>query len=246
PAFGMDAIWIESSQRDQAQTMGYTVVDPSTVMATHLSQVVKNHAHELLGHEEVQQLLERLANTDPKLVENLVPKQLPLSVVVRVLQNLLKEGVSIRSIRLIAESLAEQAPKTKEPDELLEGVRIALGRMIVQEINGLSDELPVAALDADLEHILQDALRGSGGGLEPGLAQRLQEDLAGFANTQEASGQPSVILVAPPLRQWLSRFIRRSLPNLHVLSYNEVPDSKQVRLVSTVSHQSALTAEQAE
>ncbi|WP_372809767.1 flagellar biosynthesis protein FlhA [Litorivivens sp.] len=246
PAFGMDAIWIESSQRDQAQTMGYTVVDPSTVMATHLSQVVKNHAHELLGHEEVQQLLERLANTDPKLVENLVPKQLPLSVVVRVLQNLLKEGVSIRSIRLIAESLAEQAPKTKEPDELLEGVRIALGRMIVQEINGLSDELPVAALDADLEHILQDALRGSGGGLEPGLAQRLQEDLAGFANTQEASGQPSVILVAPPLRQWLSRFIRRTLPNLHVLSYNEVPDSKQVRLVSTVSHQSALTAEQAE
>ena len=246
PAFGMDAIWIESSQRDQAQTLGYTVVDPSTVMATHLSQVVKNHAHELLGHEEVQQLLERLANTDPKLVENLVPKQLPLSVVVRVLQSLLKEGVSVRSIRLIAESLAEQAPKTKEPDELLEGVRIALGRMIVQEINGLSDELPVAALDADLEHILQDALRGSGGGLEPGLAQRLQEDLAGFARNQEASGQPSVILVAPPLRQWLSRFIRRSLPNLHVLSYNEVPDSKQVRLVSTVNHQSALTAEQVE
>lgn len=246
PAFGMDAIWIETSQRDQAQTLGYTVVDPSTVMATHLSQVVKNHAHELLGHEEVQQLLERLANTDPKLVENLVPKQLPLSVVVRVLQSLLKEGVSIRSIRLIAESLAEQAPKTKEPDELLEGVRIALGRMIVQEINGLSDELPVAALDADLEHILQDALRGNGGGLEPGLAQRLQEDLAGFARNQEASGQPSVILVAPPLRQWLSRFIRRSLPNLHVLSYNEVPDSKQVRLVSTVSHQSALTAEQVE
>ena len=243
PAYGMDAIWIESSQGDQAQPLGYTEVDPSTVMATHLSQVVKNHAHELLGHEEVQQLLERLANTDPKLVENLVPKQLPLSVVVRVLQSLLKEGVSVRSIRLIAESLAEQAPKTKEPDELLEGVRIALGRMIVQEINGLSDELPVAALDAELEHILQDALRGNGGGLEPGLAQRLQEDVAGFARNQEASGQPSVILVAPPLRQWLSRFIRRSLPNLHVLSYNEVPDSKQVRLVSTVNHQSALTAE---
>ncbi|MAY36377.1 MAG: flagellar biosynthesis protein FlhA [Spongiibacteraceae bacterium] len=240
PAFGMDALWIDTANRDQAQTLGYTVVDSSTVIATHLSQVIKAHAHELLGHEEVQQLLERLGKTDPKLVESLVPKQLPLSVVVRVLQNLLKENVSIRSLRLIAESLAEQAPRTKEPDELLQGVRQALGRMIVQEINGLSEELPVAAFDAELEHILHDVVRGSGGGLEPGLAQQLQEDLAEFSRAQEASGQPAVVLVAPPIRNWLSRFIRRSLPNMHILSYNEVPDTKQVRLVSTLNHQRAL------
>ena len=240
PAFGMDALWIDTANRDQAQTLGYTVVDSSTVIATHLSQVIKAHAHELLGHEEVQQLLERLGKTDSKLVESLVPKQLPLSVVVRVLQNLLKENVSIRSLRLIAESLAEQAPRTKEPDELLQGVRQALGRMIVQEINGLSEELPVAAFDAELEHILHDVVRGSGGGLEPGLAQQLQEDLAEFSRAQEASGQPAVVLVAPPIRNWLSRFIRRSLPNMHILSYNEVPDTKQVRLVSTLNHQRAL------
>lgn len=245
PAFGMDALWIDTASRDQAQTLGYTVVDGSTVIATHLSQLVKNHAHELLGHEEVQQLLDRLGNTDPKLVESLVPKQLPLSVVVKVLQSLLKEGVSIRSVRMIAESLAEQAPRSKDPDELLQGVRVALGRMIIQEINGLEHELPVAALDAELEQILLDVVRGSagGGGLEPGLAQRLQDDLSEYTRMQEISGQASVVLVSPPLRTWLSRFIRRSLPALHVLSYNEIPDSKQVRLISTVSHAPALAGE---
>ncbi len=245
PAFGMEALWIDVASRDQAQTLGYTVVDCSTVIATHLSQLVKNHAYELLGHEEVQQLLDRLANTDPKLVESLVPKQLPLSVVVKVLQNLLKEGVSIRSVRMIAESLAEQAPRTKDPDELLQGVRVALGRMIIQEINGLENELPVAALDAELEQILLDVVRGSagGGGLEPGLAQRLQDELSEYTRMQEVSGQASVVLVSPPLRTWLSRFIRRSLPTLHVLSYNEIPDSKQVRLISTVSHAPALIGE---
>ena len=245
PAFGMDALWIDSASRDQAQTLGYTVVDCSTVIATHLSQLIKNHAYELLGHEEVQQLLDRLGKTDPKLVESLVPKQLPLSVVVKVMQSLLKEGVSIRSIRMIAESLAEQAPRSKDPDELLQGVRVALGRMIIQEINGLESELPVAALDAELEQILLDVVRGSagGGGLEPGLAQRLQDDLSEYTRMQEVSGQASVVLVSPPLRTWLSRFIRRSLPSLHVLSYNEIPDSKQVRLISTVSHMPALAAD---
>jgi len=242
PAFGMDAVWIDSSQRDQAQTMGYTVVDPCTVIATHLSQIIKQHAHELLGHEEVQQLLDRLAKTDPRLVENVVPKQLPLSIVVRVLQNLLKEGVSIRSIRMIAESLAEQAPRSKNPDELLEGVRVALGRMIVQEINGLEEELPVSALDPDLEQLLQDMLRGNAGaaGLEPGIAERLQNELADFSHRQELAGQPAVVLVSPSIRSWVSRFTRRSVPGLAVLSYNEVPDSKQVRLLSTIGQQGRL------
>tara|TARA_R110001592_G_scaffold97408_7_gene279091 strand:+ start:3355 stop:5460 length:2106 start_codon:yes stop_codon:yes gene_type:complete len=242
PAFGMEAVWIDSSQRDQAQTMGYTVVDPCTVIATHLSQIIKNHAHELLGHEEVQQLLDRLAKTDPRLVENVVPKQLPLSIVVRVLQNLLKEGVSIRSIRLIAESLAEQAPRSKNPDELLEGVRVALGRMIVQEINGLEEDLPVSALDPDLEQLLQDMLRGNAAaaGLEPGIAERLQNDLADYSHRQELAGQPAVVLVSPSIRSWVSRFTRRSVPGLAVLSYNEVPDSKQVRLLSTIGQQGRL------
>ncbi|REH36727.1 flagellar biosynthesis protein FlhA [Paraperlucidibaca baekdonensis] len=236
PAFGMEAVWIDPLQRDQAQTLGYTVVDNGTVMATHLSQVIKQHAHELLGHEEVQQLLDGLAKSDSKLVESLVPKQLPLSVVVRVLQNLLKEGVSIRSLRLIAESLAEQAPRTKNPDELLEGVRMALGRMIVQEINGLETELPVMALDADLEQLLLNSLKGGGGGIEPSLAEKLQNGLSDFTQTQELSGRPAVLLVSPAIRSWLSRFIRRSVPGLNVLSYNEVPDSKEVRLVSTMGN----------
>ncbi len=239
PAFGMEALWIEPSLRDQAQTQGYTVVDAGTVIATHLSQVIRQHAHELLGHEEVQQLLDRLAESDPKLVDNLVPKQLPLSIVVRVLQNLLREGVSIRSLRLIAESLAEQAPRSKNPDELLEGVRVALGRMIVQEINGLNEEFPVIVLDPELEQILLNSIRGAAGavGLEPGLAERLQQGLAEFAQRQEAAGEVAVLLVSPTIRSWLARFIRRSIPSLNVLSYNEVPDNKQVRLVSSIGPQ---------
>ncbi|MES2719387.1 MAG: flagellar biosynthesis protein FlhA [Pseudomonadota bacterium] len=239
PAFGMEALWIEPALRDQAQTQGYTVVDAGTVIATHLSQVIRQHAHELLGHEEVQQLLDRLAESDPKLVDNLVPKQLPLSIVVRVLQNLLREGVSIRSLRLIAESLAEQAPRSKNPDELLEGVRVALGRMIVQEINGLNEEFPVIVLDPELEQILLNSIRGAAGavGLEPGLAERLQQGLADFAQRQEATGEVAVLLVSPNIRSWLARFIRRSIPALNVLSYNEVPDNKQVRLVSSIGPQ---------
>lgn len=239
PAFGMEALWIEPALREQAQTLGYTVVDAGTVIATHLSQVIRQHAHELLGHEEVQQLLDRLAESDPKLVDNLVPKQLPLSVVVRVLQNLLREGVSIRSLRLIAESLAEQAPRSKNPDELLEGVRVALGRMIVQEINGLNEEFPVVVLDPELEQILLNSIRGAAGavGLEPGLAERLQLGLAEFTQRQELAGEVAVLLVSPSIRSWLARFIRRSIPALNVLSYNEVPDNKQVRLVSSIGPQ---------
>ena len=239
PAFGMEALWIEPALREQAQTLGYTVVDAGTVIATHLSQVIRQHAHELLGHEEVQQLLDRLAETDPKLVDNLVPKQLPLSVVVRVLQNLLREGVSIRSLRLIAESLAEQAPRSKNPDELLEGVRVALGRMIVQEINGLNEEFLVVVLDPELEQILLNSIRGAAGavGLEPGLAERLQLGLAEFTQRQELAGEVAVLLVSPSIRSWLARFIRRSIPALNVLSYNEVPDNKQVRLVSSIGPQ---------
>src|SRR6187455_1884891 len=176
PAFGMEAVWIEPSARDHAQTLGYTVVDPSTVMATHLSHLIQTHAHELLGHEEVQQLLNALAKTSPKLVEDLVPKVIQMSTLVRVLQGLLAERVPVRNMRTILEALAEHAPRTPDPALLQAQVRVALGRQIVQDIAGLKEELPVITLESDLEQLLQGSLNGNAGGpgLEPGLAERLQ------------------------------------------------------------------------
>ena len=162
PAFGLEAVWIETSRREQAQTLGYTVVDASTVIATHLSHLLQSHAHELLGHEEVQQLLNRLGKSAPKLVEDLVPKLLPMSVVVKVLQDLLLERVPIRNMRTICETLAEHAPKTQDPVVLVAAVRVALGRSIVQDIGGLRQELPVITLDPALEQVLQDSMAGGG------------------------------------------------------------------------------------
>ena len=236
PAFGMEAVWIEPSQRDHAQTLGYTVVDTSTVIATHLSHVVQSHAHELLGHEEVQHLLDTLAKSAPKLVEDLVPRLLPLGSVVRVLQGLLGERVPIRNMRPIVETLAEHAGKTQDTATLQSQVRIALGRQIVQDIVGLNDELPVITLEPDLEQLLQGSLANGGAspGLEPGLAERLQRRLAESAQRQELSGEPAVLLVQPQLRQTLARFMRSSVPSMHVLAWNEIPDSRKVRLVTAV------------
>jgi flagellar biosynthesis protein FlhA len=236
PAFGLDAIWIEAGQRDQAQTMGYTVVDTSTVIATHLSQLLQTHAHELLGHEEVQKLLDVLAGSAPKLVENLVPKALSLGVILKVLQNLLEEQIPIRDMRTIAETLAEHAARSQDPGMLTAAVRCALGRSIVQHINGMAPELPVITVDPTLEQILQQSLEG-GAGIEPGLAEQLHQALANNTQQQEAASQPAVLLVSPTLRQWLARLVRHSIPGLHVLSYNEVPDNKQIRVVGTVGQQ---------
>ncbi len=237
PAFGLEAVWISPDQHDNAQAMGYTVVDASTVVATHLSSLLQENAAQLLGHEEVQHLLDNLARTAPKLVEDLVPKALPLGVVVKVLQNLLAERVPIRDLRTIAETLAEQAPRTQDAENLTAAVRVALGRSIVQHINGLANELPVIALDPALEQILLNTLQGAqdgGAGFEPGLAEQLHRALAEKAQQQEMNGQPAVLLVAPPIRGWLARLVRHSIPNLHVLSYNEVPDNKQIKVVATV------------
>jgi flagellar biosynthesis protein FlhA len=236
PAFGMDAVWIDPSARDHAQTLGYTVVDPSTVIATHLSFVIQSHAHEIIGHEEVQQLLNTLSKSAPKLVEDLVPKALPLSVVVRVLQGLLAERVPIRNIRSIVETLAEHAPRSQDPAALLGNVRIALGRQITQDIAGLAAELPVITLEPELERLLQGSLANSSAnpGLEPGLAERLQQHVAEAARRQEASGEAAVLLVPPQLRPTLARFMRSSVPTLHVLAWNEIPDNRKVRLVSAV------------
>ncbi|WP_460875002.1 flagellar biosynthesis protein FlhA [Rhodanobacter koreensis] len=237
PAFGLEAVWIESGQRELAQSYGYTVVDPATVIATHLSNILQNHAHELLSHQDVQQLLDRLASGAPKLVEDLVPKRLSLGVVVKVLQNLLAERVPIRNIRSIVESLAEHAGQSQDPGVLTAAVRVALGRQIVQEITGLGTEVPVITLAPELEQILMNSLSGggvAGAAVEPGLAERLQQSVADAARRQEVSGEPAVLLVAPQLRPWLARFTRHVAQNLHVLAYNEVPDNRRVRLVQAL------------
>ena len=235
PAFGMEAQWIERGARDHAQTLGYTVVDASTVVATHLSTLIKNHAAELLGHDEAQQLLTQLARSAPKLAEDLVPKLLPLGLFAKVLQQLLAERVPVRNLRVIAEALAEAAPRSQEPVALASAVRVALGRQIVQEINGMDAELPVLTLAPPLEQVLQDSLRNGGAVIEPGLAERMHRSIADSARKQEASGQPAVLLVPPGLRPLLSRFTRQTIPGLHVLAYDEVPDSKQIRIAGAVA-----------
>src|SRR5271165_3778392 len=237
PAFGLEAIWIEKSRREQAQAQGYTVVDASSVIATHLSHLLQSHAHELLGHEEVQQLLNRLGKAAPKLVEDLVPKLLPMSVVVKVLQYLLLERVPIRNLRTVCETLAELAPKTQDPVVLVAAVRVALGRSIVQNIGGLRQELPVITLDPTLEQVLQDSMASGGDaspGFEPGLADRIQTALADNTRRQEAAGEPAVLLVAPKIRPWIARLMRHSTPSLAVLAYNEIPENRRIRVIAAV------------
>jgi flagellar biosynthesis protein FlhA len=237
PAFGLEAVWIEAGQRDNAQALGYTVVDPATVVATHLSHILQGHAHELLSHQDVQQLLDRLAAVAPKLVEDLVPKRMSLGVVVKVLQNLLAERVPVRNMRSIVESLAEHAGQSQDPGALTAAVRVALGRQIVQEIAGLGTEIPVITLAPELEQILLGSLANggvAGAAVEPGLADRLQSGVADAARRQEMGGEPAVLLVAPQLRPWLARFTRHVAQNLHVLAYNEVPDNRRVRLVQAL------------
>ena len=237
PAFGLDAIWIDKVRREQAQSQGYTVVDASSVIATHLSHLLQSHAHELLGHEEVQQLLNRLGKTAPKLIEDLVPKLLPMSVVVKVLQYLLLERVPIRNLRTICETLAELAPKTQDPVALVAAVRVALGRTIVQNIGGLRQELPVITLDPALEQVLQDSMAGGGEaspGFEPGLADRIQTALGDSARRQDAAGEPAVLLVAPKIRPWIARLMRHTTPSLTVLAYNEIPENRRIRVIAAV------------
>jgi len=238
PSFGLEAVWIDPGQREHAQGLGYTVVDASTVVATHMSQILQTHAHELLGHEEVQQLLDMLAKNAPNLVENLVPKSLPVGTVLKVLQNLLEEGIPIRDMRSIAETLAEHAPRSQDPDALTQQVRVTLSRSIVQNIAGTASELPLITLDPSLEQLLQRSLQGAsaGGGLgiEPGLAERLQRSVTETAQRLEAEGQPAILVVPPDLRPWLSRWLRSATGALNVLSYSEIPDNRRIRVIATL------------
>ena len=239
PAFGLEAVWIREEQREHAQALGYTVVDSSTVLATHLSQLLTNNASQLIGHEEVQNLLEMLGRSAPKLVESFVPDQLQLGVVVKVLQNLLNEAVPIRDIRTIVQTLAEYSSKSQEPDILTAAVRISLRRLIVQEINGIEAELPVITLIPELEQILHQTMQASGGesaGIEPGLAERLQSSLSQATQEQELKGEPAVLLTSGVLRSTLAKFVKNTIPSLRVLSYQEIPDEKQIRIVQAVGN----------
>ncbi|MBO2623881.1 flagellar biosynthesis protein FlhA [Shewanella algae] len=240
PAFGLDAVWIAPELREHAQTLGYTVVDAATVVATHLSQLLTNNASKLLGYEEVQQLLDMLAKHSPKLVDGFIPDVMTLGNVVKVMQNLLNEGVSIRDLRTIVQTLLEYGPKSNDTEVLTAAVRIALKRMIVQEIAGPEPEIPVITLAPELEQMLHQSMQATGGegpNIEPGLAERMQQSLAGAAQKQEMVGQPAILLTSGMLRSTLSRFVKHTIPNLRVISYQEVPDEKQIRIVSAVGQQ---------
>ncbi|OUM35059.1 flagellar biosynthesis protein FlhA [Pseudomonas putida] len=240
PAFGLEAVWIDVGQRSQAQSLGYTVVDASTVVATHLNQILQKHSHELIGHEEVQQLLQVLSKASPKLAEELVPGVISLSGLLKVLQALLSEQVPVRDIRSIAEAIANNAGKSQDTAALVAAVRVGLCRAIVQSIVGVESELPVITLEPRLEQILLNSLQRAGQGqedgvlLEPSMAEKLQRSLIEAAQRQEMQGQPAILLVAGPIRAMLSRFGRLAVPNLHVLAYQEIPDNKQVTIVATV------------
>jgi flagellar biosynthesis protein FlhA len=243
PAFGLDASWIEPEKKDQAQTLGYTVVDASTVVATHLNQILQKHAYELLGHEEVQKWLDQLEKISPKLAEELVPTTVSISLLLKVLQNLLKEEVPIRDMRSIAEAIVNVHPKSQDPRLLTTVARQALRRMIVQTICGNDQEIPVIALDPDLEQLLLKSVQQSqqSGGqedigmvLEPNMVEKLQRSLQDSVQRQEILGKPAILLVSAPLRPVLAKFASYGVERLHVLSYQEIPDNKQITIVASV------------
>ena len=237
PAFGLPAVWIDSNTRDDAQNRGYTVVDAGTVIATHLNHIISMHAAELLGRQEVQQLLDHISKDSPKLIEDLVPKQISLSVIQKVLQNLLTEGVHIRDMRTIVETLSEYASQTQDTNELTALVRIRLGRAIVQQLFPIGNEVAVMTLDSNLERLLTQAMQGNGttgSAIEPSMAETLSRQAESAAKQQEQMGMTPVLLVSAPLRAALSKFLRRAVPHLRVISHEELPDSKTIRVTSLI------------
>ena len=241
PAFGLDAVWIEPSQRDRARTLGYTVVDPPTAIATHLNSLLYGTASELLGHDEVQQILDKTAERSPKLVENLVPGKLSLAVITRTLQNLLRDGVPIRDMRTILEVLNEEGGKTQDPDDLTAMIRPKLGRMIVQSLVDISDDMPVMTLEPQLEQMLHNAVQQSQQSktltIDPELAEALFKSMRIEVQKIEDQGQPAILVVSPMIRSWLSNLVRPRIQDLTVLSYTEIPEDQSVNVVATISAQ---------
>jgi flagellar biosynthesis protein FlhA len=238
PAFGLEAVWIEPSQRDHARALGYTVVDSATAVATHLNKVLRDNASDLLSHDEVQQLLDKLTARSPKLVEDLVPSKLSLGVLTRTLQSLLGDGVSIRDMRTIVETLSEVSSRTQDPEQLTSLVRPRLGRMIVQGLVDDKDTLSVMTLDPGLEQLLHNVLQQQGQGqnmvIEPGLAERLFSALRDGAKAVEDDGHSAVLVVSPAIRPWLAKSVRHRVSELVILSYGEIPDDQSVKVIHTV------------
>jgi flagellar biosynthesis protein FlhA len=241
PAFGLEAIWIDKSLKDKAQTLGYTVVDSGTVIATHLNQIMQKHSEEMLGHEDIQQLLDNLAKNSPKLVEELVPNTVSFNILRKVLQNLLREQVSIRDFRSIAEALTGFG-QSNDADALTAVARKALARQIVQGIVGNDPELPVMTLDPGLEQLLLNSVaqaQKSGvdesAFIEPMLAERLQQSLLEAAKKQEIAGKSLILLVAGPLRLMMAKFIKLFIPDMHVLAFTEVPENKRLTIDASIN-----------
>lgn len=234
PTFGLDALWIDPSQRDAAQTAGYTVVDSSTVIATHLSQLLKNNAAKLIGQDDVQQLLDRLKHSSPKLVENLVPGVMSLAEVTRVIHSLLEEGVPIRDMRTIAETLSISRAPEGSPDERTAQVRVALGASIFQSVAGASNELPVMVLDPQLEQMMSHAVQNNQGVIEPNLLDTMVRGIGEAAGKMEAEGASPVLLVSGIIRGFLSKLLRGRMSNFYILAYEEIPGDKNIRVVTTV------------
>jgi flagellar biosynthesis protein FlhA len=241
PAFGLDAVWIEPSQRDQARALGYTVVDASTAISTHLNKVLRENAADLLSHDETQQLLDKLSSKSPKIVEDLVPGKLSLGSLTRILQNLLQESVSIRDMRTIAESLTEASSRTTDPEQLTAMVRPKLGRMIMQSLVDEKNSLSVMTLEPSLEQLLHNVLQQSQPGqpvvMEPSLAESLFAALRDGTRVLEEEGLPAVLVVSPMIRAWLSKAARHRVNDLTVLSYSEIPDDQAVKVIHTVDAQ---------
>jgi flagellar biosynthesis protein FlhA len=241
PAFGLDAVWIEPGLRDQAQAYGYTVVDAATVIATHLNQLLLTNAASLLGRQEVQQLLDHLGQEMPKLMEDFVPKTIALGSLQKVLQNLLDEGIHIRDMRTVVETLADHAARTQSVDDLTAQVRVALGRAIIQDIYPAGNEMQVMTLVPQLERLLLQTINGASGAaaLEPGLADGLLKEAAAATRRQEELGLPAVLLVPSALRLLLSRFLRRNIPQLKIIAHSEVPETKLLKVTSIIGGKSS-------
>ncbi|NOQ46515.1 MAG: EscV/YscV/HrcV family type III secretion system export apparatus protein, partial [Desulfobulbaceae bacterium] len=238
PAFNLPAMWITEDKREQAQIAGYTVVDCATVMATHISEIIKQHAHELLGRQEAQNLLDNLAKIYPKLVEELVPNILNLGNIMRVLQNLLREGVSIRDLRSILETMADYAPMTQDTDVLTEYVRHALSRSISSGHVQADGTIPVITMDRKVEEIVQNAIQhrehGAYLALDPQAAQKILDSLSTLISSFPGGQQPAM-LVIPQIRPHVQRLIERYFPSLSVLSHNEIASNMKIKSLGTVT-----------
>ena len=243
PAFGLPAVWIDTSQSDVARGLGYTVVDGATTMATHLSVILKGNANELLGQDEAQQLLDRVAKSYPKLVTNLIPNKIQLSTVTQILQNLLSEGIPVKDMRTITEALTISKSEPSDADALTAEVRPKLGRMIIQPLIDPAGKLTVITFAGDLERILESSHQKSDGAhvlLEPKLAESILKALADNAHQIQEKGAVPVLVVSPNLRQWLAKFVKLRVPELHVLAYTEIPEEQKIELFGSIGGDNAI------